>query len=48
MESEGLRPVAPTTHSYDLRSARLQDGAPATEAQRTMADQELEPVPQRI
>ena len=47
MESEGLRPVAPTTHSYDLRSARLHGDAPATEAQRTMADQETEPVPQR-
>ena len=48
MESQGLLPVAAATHTYDLRSARHQDGAPATEARHTMASQESEPVPLRM
>ena len=45
--AQGFVPIAPSAHSYDLRSTRLQDGAPTTEAQRTTAAQESEPVPPR-
>ena len=47
MEAEGLQPVAPTAHSYDLRSARRLDGVPPTDARGTQATQESAPVPPR-
>ena len=47
MESQGFGPVAPIAHSYGLRSTRPQDDASTTEAQRTTAAQESEPVPPR-
>ena len=48
MESEGSRPVAPTVHSYDLRSARRLDDVPSTDARGTQATQESAPVPPRM
>ena len=47
MESEGSQPVAPTVHSYDLRSARRPDDVPPTDARGIRATQESAPMPPR-
>ena len=47
MEAEGLQPVAPTAHSYDLRSARRLDDVPPTDARGIRATQESAPMPPR-
>ena len=47
MESEGSQPVAPTVHSYDLRSARRLDDVPPTDARGIRATQESAPMPPR-
>ena len=48
MESEGSQPVAPTVHSYDLRSARRPDDVPPTDARGIRATQESAPMPPRM
>ena len=48
MASEGSQPVAPTVHSYDLRSARRPDDVPPTDARGIRATQESAPMPPRM